>query len=43
MIVLIDGQRVCKPEDVLNHVQVTDLVFINVRTGLPQSGRVVLP
>ena len=43
MITTLDGQPIHGPGDVLNHYAYTTVVFVNVRTGRPQSGAVYLP
>ena len=43
MIVLIDGERIRNDQDVAKHYQKTDIVFIDVRTGMVLSGSVNLP
>jgi len=42
-IFMLDGVRFREPSDVLNHVEETSVVFINVRTNQPQSADVTLP
>jgi S1-C subfamily serine protease len=43
IIVRLDGMQLNNPNDVLNHFDQTSMVFINVRTGQPQTADVVLP
>jgi S1-C subfamily serine protease len=43
MIVSLDGRAIHDASDVHSHVSRTDFVFVNVRTGLPQSGAVFIP
>jgi hypothetical protein len=43
MIVSLGGKAIQDASDVLSHVSRTDFVFVNVRTGLPQSGAVFIP
>ena len=43
LITTLDGQPIYGPDDVLNHTAHTTLVFVNIRTGRPQSGAVFIP
>ena len=43
MIVSLDNLSISNPNDVLNHRFATSMVFVNVRTGLPQPAQVYLP
>jgi S1-C subfamily serine protease len=43
MIIQLDNQLIYGPNDVLNHVARTTVVFVNIRTGRPQSGVVYIP
>jgi hypothetical protein len=43
MIVRIDGQRIGSATDVANHVLETEVIFIDVRTGLLKGAKVNLP
>src|SRR4051812_46405463 len=43
MITMLDGQPIYGPADVLNHSAYTTVIFVNVRTGQPQSGAVFIP
>jgi S1-C subfamily serine protease len=43
MITTLDNQPIYGPNDVLNHSAYTTVVFVNVRTGRPQSGAVFIP
>ncbi|QEH31608.1 hypothetical protein OJF2_00730 [Aquisphaera giovannonii] len=42
-IFALDGLRFRTPEDVLNHRAQTTIDFVNIRTGAPQNGSLVLP
>jgi C-terminal processing protease CtpA/Prc len=42
-IVLIDGQLIDSAQDVANHARETDVVYIDVRTGLLKKANVNLP
>lgn len=42
MIIRLDGQWLYGPNDVLGHVARTDVEFINIRTGRPQSAVVFI-
>lgn len=43
MIISLDNQLIYTPNDVLAHVARTDVVFVNIRTGRPQAGVVMIP
>lgn len=43
MITELDDQAIYGPDDVINHVNATDLRFVNIRTGVSDVGRITLP
>jgi S1-C subfamily serine protease len=43
MITTLDNQPIYGPGDVLGHQAYTTVVFVNIRTGQPQSGAVFIP
>jgi membrane-associated protease RseP (regulator of RpoE activity) len=43
MIVSLDYQPINNPNDVLAHTNWTNMSFINIRTGLPQTANVYIP
>jgi hypothetical protein len=43
MIISLDNLAIYGPDDVRNHRFQTSVVFVNVRTGLPQSADIYIP
>lgn len=43
MVVSLDNLPISSPNDVLGHRYDTNMVFVNIRTGLPQSANVYIP
>jgi hypothetical protein len=43
IIVRIDGERISSAQDVANHSRETEIIFFDVRTGLPKRENVQLP